>query len=146
MQKPPISCVRPSPVTANSPSAHVATSIVGFVTDYLPLPSFTMPISPISDSLRVWFEELFVVAFEVLCVVGYGRASDWRTCPMWNASSPWSNTSYLSLTCKTAGSYDPCPRAQTFRSERCSARWRVTSVRVWLGWSERVAHSAPYDK
>src|SRR6266850_4440699 len=31
-----ISCVRPSPVTANSPSPHVATSIVGFVTDYLP--------------------------------------------------------------------------------------------------------------
>src|SRR5580658_11289075 len=30
-----ISCVRPSPVTANSPSPHVATSIVGFVTDYL---------------------------------------------------------------------------------------------------------------
>src|SRR6266478_7853062 len=34
-----ISCVRPSPVTANSPSPHVATSIVGFVTDYLPSPS-----------------------------------------------------------------------------------------------------------
>src|SRR5580700_10560876 len=34
-----ISCVRPSPVTANSPSPHVATSIVGFVTDYLPFPS-----------------------------------------------------------------------------------------------------------
>src|SRR5712692_2777075 len=33
-----ISCVRPSPVTANSPSPHVATSIVGFVTDYLSLP------------------------------------------------------------------------------------------------------------
>src|SRR6266851_5652459 len=32
-----ISCLRPSPVTANSPLAHVATSIVGFVTDYLPL-------------------------------------------------------------------------------------------------------------
>src|ERR1022692_212180 len=32
-----ISCVQPSPVTANSPSPHVATSIVGFVTDYLPL-------------------------------------------------------------------------------------------------------------
>jgi hypothetical protein len=31
--------VRPSPVTANSPSPHVATSIVGFVTDYLPLPA-----------------------------------------------------------------------------------------------------------
>jgi hypothetical protein len=25
--------------------------------------------------LQLWFEELFVVAFEVLCVVGYGRAS-----------------------------------------------------------------------
>src|SRR6266849_7038693 len=33
-----ISCVHPSPVTANSPSPHVATSIVSFVTDYLPLP------------------------------------------------------------------------------------------------------------
>ena len=32
-----ISCLRPSPVTANSPSPHVATSIVGFVTDYLTL-------------------------------------------------------------------------------------------------------------
>src|SRR5271156_1220900 len=32
-----ISCVRPSPVTANNPSPHVATSIVGLVTDYLPL-------------------------------------------------------------------------------------------------------------
>src|SRR5215469_10949152 len=32
-----ISCVRPSPITANSPSPHVATSIIGFVTDYLPL-------------------------------------------------------------------------------------------------------------
>src|SRR5258707_4604962 len=34
-----ISCVRPSPVTANRPSPHVATSIVGFVTDYLSSPS-----------------------------------------------------------------------------------------------------------
>src|SRR6266851_8338603 len=34
-----ISCVHSSPVTAKSPSPHVATSIVGFVTDYLPLPS-----------------------------------------------------------------------------------------------------------
>src|ERR1035438_179157 len=33
-----ISCRRPSPVTANSPSCQVATSIVGFVTDYLPSP------------------------------------------------------------------------------------------------------------
>src|SRR5258708_739641 len=33
-----ISCEHPSPVTANSPSPHVATSIVSFVTDYLPLP------------------------------------------------------------------------------------------------------------
>src|ERR1700678_4167658 len=36
-----ISCVRPSAVNANSPSPHVATSIVGFVTDYLPLPVVT---------------------------------------------------------------------------------------------------------
>src|SRR5258708_39475651 len=34
-----ISCARLSPVTAKSPSPHVATSIVGFVTDYLPLPA-----------------------------------------------------------------------------------------------------------
>ena len=41
---------------------------------------------------------------------------------MWNASSPWSDTSYLSLTCKTVGSYDPYPRAQTFRSKTLQ-RW-----------------------
>src|ERR1017187_4192454 len=34
-----ISWVRPSPMTANSPSLHVETSIVGFVTDYLPSPA-----------------------------------------------------------------------------------------------------------
>src|SRR5450432_2009942 len=53
-----ISCLRPSPVTANSPSPHVATSIVGFVTDYL---SFSWrnhydsawPAPPINDSPAV---------------------------------------------------------------------------------------------
>jgi hypothetical protein len=47
----------------------------------------------------VWFEELFVVAFEVLCVVGYGRASAGGHVRFGTQSSPWSDTSYLSLTC-----------------------------------------------
>jgi hypothetical protein len=41
-----ISCVRPSPVIANSPSPHVATNIVGFVTDHLPLSSRRKPAVP----------------------------------------------------------------------------------------------------
>src|ERR1700691_87042 len=40
-----ISCLRPSPVTANSPSPHVATIIVGFFTNYLPLSQLAPVIS-----------------------------------------------------------------------------------------------------
>src|ERR1700728_1940978 len=44
-----ISCVRPSPVIANNPSPQVATSIVGCVTDHLPLPIVILPHSQHSE-------------------------------------------------------------------------------------------------
>src|SRR6266481_8632033 len=56
-----ISCVRPSPVTANSPSAHVATSIVGFVTDYLPSPSCRGLSELLNKAMRSVYERAIVV-------------------------------------------------------------------------------------
>ena len=47
------------------------------------------------SSERVWFEELFVVAFEELFVVGCRGASAGRPCPKLNARSPWSDTKLL---------------------------------------------------
>src|SRR5580698_757435 len=55
------SCVRRSPVTANSPSAHVATSVVRFATDRLP-----SPLPHVVDALEpVRGDELSLVPGEV---------------------------------------------------------------------------------